>query len=266
MPPTGLHLFLGYVGARRLASVSIAVGFWWGMVLPDIDLIASVVAYILTRDPTLTLQMHRSLTHSAVLFIPLLMLGAIWMASIGRHSRPDPQRHPHPNPQRHPQRNRGRSIGAFIFALGLGMAVHAVFDLFYFSSVRFFYPFSNVQFALVPIASTDFAPVVQKVWAAADLLIDPIGYLVVVGAATRFGTDRRRARYLRRFALVAIAYFATLCVIGATSIALEPFIVLTYALGMAVIPISVMAPLLFRRTLRAANEEYHSTLDNESRS
>ena len=79
MPPTGAHGLIGLLIAGKINSrsgkIGVALGFAWGSVFPDLDLILSILAFILTQDRDFTIYMHRSVTHSIVIMLMILVCG-----------------------------------------------------------------------------------------------------------------------------------------------------------------------------------------------
>ena len=75
MPPTGFHGLIGLLIAGKINSRSGKIGFAWGSVFPDLDFILSITAFILTQDRDFTIYMHRSVTHSIVIMLLILVCG-----------------------------------------------------------------------------------------------------------------------------------------------------------------------------------------------
>ena len=253
MPPTGFHGLIGLLIAGKINSKPGKVGFAWGSVIPDLDLIGSIVVYILTQDRDFAIYMHRSVTHSLVIMLLIVFCG-YFISLIWKKNFPN--------------------LFPFIIGVTLGMCLHAILDLFYLDGVSLLWPllpmderiiildvtFENLSHALNDLLS--------KVIMTLDGGFEAIYYLVFIHLARKFNTDdelvlRFRSKIvivtdwhkkLRLFAYSLIGVTITFLVIAFLSISwpfmdLDTFVIILYIPLSIVYLLTSFLPLLMRNTV-----------------
>ncbi|MHA2305178.1 MAG: metal-dependent hydrolase, partial [Candidatus Hodarchaeales archaeon] len=133
MPPTGLHGLLGLFIASKIKPDHkySRLGVVWGSVMPDLDLIGSVLIFIFTGgNIEVPIAFHRSITHSLILIALIFII-----AFIGRYMALDKQKIYFP----------------FILGLSSGMFFHVILDMFYFSGVTLFWPLQPITEKIIII-------------------------------------------------------------------------------------------------------------------
>lgn len=178
MPPTGFHGILGLFFASRINSTQkmARIGIVTGSVVPDLDLLGSVLIYLLTGDIFMTLAFHRSITHSFVIMIFVLILGIILNLLVSRRI----------------------ITNSTLFLLGLisGMAIHSVLDLFYLDGVSLLWPLQpfGERITILPFTYEDFSPILNSLMTKVILTLDGhfelIFYLVFAYFANKYNTDQ----------------------------------------------------------------------------
>lgn len=174
MPPTGFHGLLGLLITGKINSRPGKVGMAWGSVFPDIDLIGSVIALLLTQDEEFTINIHRSFTHSFIVMGLILAIGFIL---------------PRLTTMNYP------NLLPFIVGLVAGMFFHAVSDLFYLGGVALFWPLQplNERITIIEYTFNNLSPayndLLAKVIATLDGGFESIYFLIFIFLATRYRTD-----------------------------------------------------------------------------
>jgi membrane-bound metal-dependent hydrolase YbcI (DUF457 family) len=174
MPPTGAHGLIGLFIAGKINSKPGKVGFAWGSVFPDLDLLLSIFTFILTQDRDYTIYMHRSVTHSLIIMLSILFCGycisIIWK-------------------QRFP------TFFHFFIGLTAGMLLHSLLDLFYLGGVALLWPLQpmNERIIIIDYTYENLSPALNdllaKVIATLDGGFESIYFLVFVYLGRKFDTD-----------------------------------------------------------------------------
>ncbi|MHA2112522.1 MAG: metal-dependent hydrolase [Candidatus Hodarchaeales archaeon] len=253
MPPTAVHGLCGLLIAGKIKSKAGKIGFAWGSVFPDLDLILSIITFVLTQDRDFTIYMHRSVTHSIVIMLLILSCGYsisfIWK-----------QRFPNLIP--------------FIVGLTTGMLLHVVLDFFYLGGVAIFWPLQpmNERIILIPYTFEDLSPasndLLAKVIATLDGGFEAIYFLVFVYLARKFNTDSELVLTVRSnsfivkdwykkltwfaYSLIGITFaFLVLSFLSIswTFMSLDTFVILLYIPLSVVYLLSGFLPLLMRNTV-----------------
>ncbi|MHA1443754.1 MAG: metal-dependent hydrolase [Candidatus Hodarchaeales archaeon] len=254
MPPTGFHGLIGLLIAVKINSKSGKVGFAWGSVFPDLDLLGSIFVYLLTQNRDYTIYMHRSVTHSLVIMALILFCG-YFISLIWKQNFPN--------------------LLPFIIGLTAGMLLHSILDLFYLGGVALFWPLQPMSDRIIISDFTfeDLSPVLNdllsKVIATLDGGFEAIYYLVLVHLAQKFNTDdelvlRFRSKIvtvtdwhkkLRLFAYSLIGITIIFLVIAFLSIYwpfmnLDTFVIILYIPLSVVYLLTGFLPLLMRNTVK----------------
>jgi len=132
---TGLHGLVGINVALTTrghnilgenATRTMRLGIVWGPIVPDIDLLISIVIIAAGGNMQQALAPHRTLTHSLFTILILALIGLmLWKL------------------------NWGTSIGGFLFGTAIGMLIHVLLDLPYEVGVSFLWPLTSERFGLL---------------------------------------------------------------------------------------------------------------------
>jgi len=111
---------LGEVGTRTMRF-----GIVWGSIIPDIDLLISIVIIAGGGNMQQALAPHRTLTHSFFTILALALIGLLlWKTAVSK------------------------SVGGGLFGIAIGMFAHVMFDLPYEVGVSFLWPLISQRFGL----------------------------------------------------------------------------------------------------------------------
>lgn len=261
MPPTGFHGLLGLLLASKLDQKheNAKIGLVFGSVMPDLDLLGSVLLFLLTNNKELTLAFHRSVSHSIVIITIILLINylAIFFS------------------------DSAKSI-YFPFTLGLitGMLIHVVLDMFYFEGVTLFWPLQafGERTRIIPFTYENLSPAYNsleaKVIGTLDGHFELVFFIVFVYLANKYQTDQRlKVGYLSKNLIIdewpkKLKWFCYLLVVelifflglALVSISLpfldrDTFIILLYIPLTPVYLLSGLLPLLMRETVVHLGEE-----------
>lgn len=130
---TGLHGLIGTgvaLATRRailgdVGTRTMRFGIVWGSIIPDVDLLISIVIIAAGGNMQQALAPHRTLTHSFFTILALALIGlALWRTGWSR------------------------SAGGGLFGIAVGMLLHVLFDLPYEVGVSFLWPLTSQRFGL----------------------------------------------------------------------------------------------------------------------
>ncbi|WP_455285753.1 metal-dependent hydrolase [[Eubacterium] cellulosolvens] len=114
------HDILGEDGTRTMR-----LGVVWGSILPDVDLLISIVIIAAGGNMQQALAPHRTLTHSLFTILALAVIGlALWKTDVNRN------------------------VGGGVFGIAAGMLIHVLFDLRYEVGVSVLWPLTAERFGL----------------------------------------------------------------------------------------------------------------------
>lgn len=114
------HAILGENGTRTMRF-----GMVWGTILPDIDLLISIVIIAAGGNMEQALAPHRTLTHSFFTILTIAVIGLIlWRTGWSP------------------------SVGGGVFGIAIGMLIHVVLDLPYEVGVSLLWPLTMARFGL----------------------------------------------------------------------------------------------------------------------
>jgi membrane-bound metal-dependent hydrolase YbcI (DUF457 family) len=100
-------------------------GIVWGSIIPDIDLLISIVIIAAGGNMQQALAPHRALTHSFFTILALALIGLLlWKTAVNKN------------------------VGGGLFGIAIGMFVHVLFDLPYEVGVSFLWPLTSQRFGL----------------------------------------------------------------------------------------------------------------------
>jgi len=131
---TGLHglVGIGVALATRGRTVlgddgtrTMRFGIVWGPILPDVDLLVSIVIIAARGNMQQALAPHRTLTHSLFTILAIALIGLLlWRIGVSK------------------------SIGGGLFGIAVGMFLHVLLDLPYEVGVSFLWPLTTQRFGL----------------------------------------------------------------------------------------------------------------------
>ncbi|MFX0063748.1 MAG: metal-dependent hydrolase [Candidatus Hermodarchaeota archaeon] len=235
MVSTGFHIILGIVLANRLfqtrpyAKLALIIV----SALPDIDLLGSLVIYLLTQNETATVGFHRTLTHSPIVFSVIFLVGC-FLFLIDRvffdSSKP--------------------WILEVTIGLTIGLLVHVGIDLIYFSGVALLWPFSQEHYALFPYSYENFSHEVQKVLSTLDFFVDVGLYLILYAMAIENQTDLKRLRILKWLVWVYGGWVLIFLGLAFFPIERNLYVILQYGLGgLLFLTFTMFLPTLMKETM-----------------
>ncbi|MFX0207450.1 MAG: metal-dependent hydrolase [Candidatus Hodarchaeota archaeon] len=255
MAPTGFHGLLGLWLASKLDQKHkyARIGLAAGSVIPDLDLLGSVLIFLVTSDKELSIAFHRSVTHSLVVIIILLTI--FYLANL---------RFEHANTTYFP----------FIIGLILGMVIHITLDMFYFDGVTLFWPFQSIgrRTKIVPFTYEDLSPAYNsleaKIIGTLDGHFELIYYLVFAYLANKYQTNQelkigydskkmiirkwpQKLKLVSFFLIIEMVFFLSLAFISISWPLLDRdnFIMLLYIPLTLVYLLSGLLPFLMRETI-----------------
>lgn len=177
MAPTGFHGLLGLILASLFEKKHqyIRIGLVIGSVIPDLDILGSVLIFLLTANTELTIAFHRSVTHSLVLITLILVVG--YLANLKFVSA-------------------NTIYFPFTKGLAIGMVLHVILDLFYFDGVTLFWPFQPLgeRIVVLPFTYEDLSPafnsLTSKIIGTLDGHFELVFYLMLAHLANKYQTNQ----------------------------------------------------------------------------
>ncbi len=188
MVATGFHVLMGialsnvFFKNNRNAKMALVIT----SALPDIDLLGSAIIYLMTKDNDLTIGFHRTITHSWLVYLLLLLAGLVTSLIYKTRSL-----------------EKSKTIRDVTFGGILGLFFHTIFDLIYLSDVAIFWPIITTRFKLLPFTYEVLDPMIQKFLNSFDLLVDLGLYLTLMTLAIHLQTD---ITWIKRLKIVSIIY------------------------------------------------------------
>lgn len=261
MAPTGFHGLLGLWVASKLDQKHryIRMGLVAGSVVPDLDLLGSVLIFLLTADKGLTTAFHRSVTHSLVVMAIILIIG--YLTNL---------------------RFEIVHTILFPFVIGLigGMLFHVTLDMFYLGGVTLFWPLQPLgeRVTIVPFTYEELSPshnsLMAKIIATLDGSFEIIFYWVFAILASKYNTSHEfslgwkakkisilnwphKLRRISIFFAIIMVFFLLLAFLSIPWSVLDRdnFIILLYVPLTPMYLLSGLLPLLMRETIVHLGEE-----------
>jgi len=118
---TGGRAPLGATGTRTMRF-----GIVWGPILPDIDLLISIVIIAAGGNMQEAVAPHRTLTHSLFTILALALIGLLLWRT-----------------------HWSESVGGGLFGIAVGMLIHILLDLPYEVGISLLWPLSMERFGLI---------------------------------------------------------------------------------------------------------------------
>ncbi|UCG02866.1 MAG: metal-dependent hydrolase [Candidatus Heimdallarchaeota archaeon] len=255
MAPTGVHGLLGLLIASKLDRKHsyTRMGLVTGSVMPDLDLLGSVLIFIMTADTELTLAFHRSVTHSLIVIGLILLIG--FLGNLKYESV---------------------SSIYFPFILGfvVGVLLHITLDLIYFDGVTLFWPLQPLddRIYILPFTYNDLSPnynsLSAKIIGTIDGHAELLFYIVFAYLANRYHTNQeitlgwssrrfkiynwpKKLTWFSIFLIFEMLFFLGLAIFSITwpSLDRDAFFILLYIPLTPVYLLSGLLPLIMRETI-----------------
>ncbi len=232
----GLHLLSGLIIASFIRKDKYKKAKWgvvWGSIIPDIDILASIIIYLFTGDLNSATFVHRSVTHGFFAMGLVVLIGFTI------------------------SRTRTDFRWAFLFSLAFafGILTHTFYDLLDWE-VAIFAPFTYTRYSLTGFDySMLFGETSFKVWNALDGMSDIIFYLTLWFWATHKANNSIETNFAKKLLIISfisIAYFGVMIVLAFTDISVEMHLILVYAYwGLIHLPLStVIVQIKMRETIQ----------------
>ncbi|UCE12312.1 MAG: metal-dependent hydrolase [Candidatus Heimdallarchaeota archaeon] len=253
MAPTGFHGLLGLILASLVDKKHqyVRIGLVMGSVVPDLDVLGSVLIFLFTANTELTIAFHRSVTHSLVLISLILVVAyfaSLWFVSAKTIYFP-------------------LTIG-----LVIGMVLHVFLDLFYFDGVTLFWPFQHLdeRIIVLPFTYEDLSPdfnfLTSKIIGTLDGHFELIFYLMFVRLANKYQTNQElelvggkikvhnwpnKLKWFSYFLIVEMIFFLLFAFLSISwpSIDRNTFFIILYIPLTPIYLFSGLLPFLMRETI-----------------
>ncbi len=234
------------LGGRALSGIFF--GLILGSVIPDSDLIVSSLSFLVTFDTATGKLIHRTLTHSLVFIMPVILVGAVGMAIRIRDYGGDKKK----GGDEVRGDERGEYIFPFILGLGIALALHTFLDLFYLVGVKLFFPISLDEFFIGPFRKEILSTPVNNVINGIDFMSDTIIYMLVFYLCGIYGGMRKAKWFIPIIVVLNLVIFIPLTLIYHGRASYDDFLVILYIPGIFYIALSTLViPFMFRRTFEA---------------
>lgn len=214
--PTRGHTMWGEDGTRTMR-----LGIVWGPILPDVDLLTSIMIVAAGGNMQQALAPHRTLTHSLFTILALAVVGlVVW-------------------------RTRwSASVGGLLFGTAIGMLIHALFDLPYEVGVSFLWPLTVERFGLFWA--------LPGVWAYIDQTTDFLFAAIFFYALHALAkTYRARERLLTPSATASLIAFLAMIAYDLTGPPADEWLLIYALVGLPFLILILLLPLLNRRIIYA---------------
>jgi len=225
---TGLHglvgigIVLATQGRTILEEVgtrTMRFGIVWGSILPDIDLLISIIIIAAGGNMQQALAPHRTLTHSFFTMLALALIGLLlWKTAISK------------------------SVGGGLFGIAIGMFTHVLLDLPYEVGVSFLWPLTSQRFGLFWS--------LPGVWAYLDQTLDFLFAAVFFYALHRLAKKyQMRSRLLISAAVASIVAFLVMVAYDLTAPSASQWLLVYAGIGLPFLLLILILPWLNRRII-----------------
>ena len=225
---TGLHglvgigIVLATQGRTILEEVgtrTMRFGIVWGSILPDIDLLISIIIIAAGGNMQQALAPHRTLTHSFFTMLALALIGLLlWKTAISK------------------------SVGGGFFGIAIGMFAHVLLDLPYEVGVSFLWPLTSQRFGLFWS--------LPGVWAYLDQTLDFLFAAVFFYALHRLAKKyQMRSRLLIPAAVASIIAFLVMVAYDLTAPSASQWLLVYAGVGLPFLLLILLLPWLNRRII-----------------
>ena len=236
---TGLHGLVGIGIAlatqgrtilEEVGTRTMRFGIVWGSIIPDIDLLISIVIIAAGGNMQQALAPHRTLTHSFFMILALALIGLLlWKTAVNK------------------------SVGGGLFGIAIGMFVHVLFDLPYEVGVSFLWPLTSQRFGLFWS--------LPGVWAYLDQTLDFLFAAVFFFALHRLAKKyQMRSRLLIPAAVASIVAFLVMVAYDLTAPSASQWLLVYAGIGLPFLLLILILPWLNRRIIYSipVRSEHHA--------
>lgn len=246
MPPTGIHGLSGLLLGWKSPNRDFKLGIAFGAMAPDFDFFLAAILYLMTQNEEVTINAHRTVTHSLIFMILLLGIGITlgWTPMLKQRSF------------------RGILLGSFVVGTSLGVAFHSIFDLLYIDGVALFWPFQG-KIYVTPVVYSDLSDFGQKIFGVIDFGFEGAwwGFMAYLAkqketadsillplTGRKINNFRRKLQFLAGGELALMLGFFFLAFLPLN---LVTFIILLYIPGLPILAFSCFLPFLMQDTIES---------------
>ena len=229
----GIGIALATQGRTILEEVgtrTMRFGIVWGSILPDIDLLISIIISAAGGNMQQALAPHRTLTHSFFTMLALALIGLLlWKTAISK------------------------SVGGGLFGIAIGMFAHVLLDLPYEVGVSFLWPLTSQRFGLFWS--------LPGVWAYLDQTLDFLFAAVFFYALHRLAKKyQMRSRLLIPAAVASIVAFLVMVAYDLTAPSASQWLLVYAGIGLPFLLLILILPWLNRRIIYSipVRSEHHA--------
>ena len=216
---------LGDVGTRTMRF-----GIVWGSIIPDIDLLISIVIIAAGGNMQQALAPHRTLTHSFFTMLALALIGLVlWKTAVSK------------------------SVGGGLFGIAIGMFAHVLLDLPYEVGVSFLWPLTSQRFG--------FFWSLPGVWAYLDQTLDFLFAAVFFYALQRLAKKYQvQGRLLIPAVVASIIAFLVMVAYDLTGPSASQWLLVYAGIGLPFLLLILFLPWLNRRIIYSipVRNEHHA--------
>jgi membrane-bound metal-dependent hydrolase YbcI (DUF457 family) len=193
-------------------------GTVWGSIIPDIDLLISIIIAA-GGNMQQALAPHRTLTHSFFTILALALIGLLLWKTAGN-----------------------KSVGGGLFGIAIGMFVHVLFDLPYEVGVSFLWPLTSQRFGLFWS--------LPGIWAYLDQTSDFLFAAVFFYALHRLAKKyQTQGRLLIPAAVASIIAFLVMVAYDLTEPSASQWLLVYAGVGLPFLLLILLLPWLNRRII-----------------
>jgi membrane-bound metal-dependent hydrolase YbcI (DUF457 family) len=204
-------------------------GIVWGSLIPDADLLISIIFIAAGGNMQQALAPHRTLTHSFFTILALAVIGLLlWMTAVSK------------------------SVGGGLFGITIGMFAHVLFDLPYEVGVSFLWPLISQRFGLFWSLPGIWAYLDQTV----DFLFAAIFFYALHSLAKKY---QMRTRFLVPAAVASIIAFLVMVTYDLTAPSASQWLLVYAGVGLPFLLLILFLPWLNRRIIYSipVGREHH---------
>jgi len=225
---TGLHglIGIGVVLATRRRTIlgeigtrTMRFGIVWGSIIPDVDLLISIVIIAAGGNMQQALTPHRTLTHSFFTILSLALIGLVlWRTGWSG------------------------SVGGGLFGIAVGIFVHVLFDLPYEVGVSFLWPLLSQRFGLIWS--------LPGIWAYLDQTLDFLFAAIFLYALHRLARKyKSQERLLVPAAVSSVIAFLGMVAYDLTAPSADQWLLVYAGVGLPYLILILFLPWLNRRII-----------------
>jgi len=230
---TGLHGLIAFATKGRtivgeVGTRTVWFGIVWGSLIPDVDLLISIIIIAAGGNMQQALAPHRTLTHSFFTILALALIGLLWKTAVSR------------------------SVGGGLFGVAIGMFAHVLFDLPYEVGVSFLWPLVFQRFGLFWSLPGIWAYLDQTV----DFLFAAIFFYALHSLAKKY---HMRSRLLVPAAVASIIAFLVMVAYDLTAPSASQWLFVYAGVGLPFLLLILFLPWLNRRIIYSipVGREHH---------